>query len=151
ELVRGGIGGDAAGTDPTRVFVYADPAGHERRKAELGQLQAEGLEVDLRVMEQGALPHFAANLLAQPGINMLQGPYARSSDWIAQLRPWRSAAALAGALLLTSVLAQGAQLIGLQRQDAALTQQVAARCERSFDASELESCRMQVERRLAAA
>src|SRR5690606_33090748 len=131
------------------LLVYADEAGHARFAAELAALDERIESTQVKLMGDGALYRFGATLIARPGTNLLQGPYAPKSNIGAMLKPWRSAAALLVGLLLVSFVGQAAEYWSLRRQIDALDAQLAESCAQLFSARELDACRRSVRARLS--
>jgi type II secretion system protein L len=132
------------------VRVFTDAAGHARFGAELAALAGDFASADVKLLSNGVFPHFAATLAQRPGTNLLQGAYAPRSNWVAVLKPWRLAAALAAASLLLGLVLQGAEFWRLMRTDAALTQVVAESCQRVVGASSTSACQREIAQRLGA-
>ena len=76
----------------------------------------------------GALPRLAAGIATGHGVNLLQGRYARAPEYRAALRPWKTAAALAGVMVLLGLLsvAKLFHRYHMARENAALKEQFTA-------------------------
>ena len=132
----------------TRVLVYTDQAGHAHFEAELAELGAAGLSYDIKVLADGAFPHLAATLAQRSATNLLQGPYAPRSNWLAYARPWRIAASLLLAAALIGAVSRGAEYVALRREATALTDRVTTLCSQVVSATRLTACEAEVRRRL---
>jgi len=66
------------------------------------------------------LQRFAAGYRPETVLNLLQGPYGRQTPWKRTLRPWRTAAILAGAWLIVQSVGQIYEHGRLQREQIAL-------------------------------
>jgi type II secretion system protein L len=66
----------------------------------------------LRNLTDGVLPRLASQIATTPGINLLQGEFARRTNLVALTPAWRVAAAL---LLGLSLLAFGVQVVELRK------------------------------------
>jgi general secretion pathway protein L len=139
------------GSDLQHLLVYIDSDSKPARLPELAEVHPRVASLDIKELPQGILPRLATTLVFEPGTNLLQGAYAPRSDVTGLLRPWYTAAALLLALIAVTVGTKAAEYILLKRQDAALTEQVAAICSRSFGSGDLSSCRTQMRSRLLAA
>ena len=139
---------DGAG-ETRHLLVYADETGHGRFAAELAALDERIESTQIKLMSDGALYRFGATLIARPGTNLLQGPYAPKSNVATLLQPWRSAAALLVGLLLVSFVGQAAEYWSLRRQNDALDAQLGESCAQIFSAPELDACRRTVRARLS--
>lgn len=86
------------------------------------QDRVESLEV--RRLPDGALLRLAAAIVTQPGVNLLQGDYARRNSAGSYWPRWRLAAGLVAALATTAVAATGADAWRLKRESAALQTEI---------------------------
>ena len=139
-----------AATELRHLLVYADEAGREQFQAELASLSEEFASVEVKVAGDGLFPHLAATLAQRAGVNLLQGAYAPSSNWLALARPWRLAASLLLASAVLALLAQGAEFWQLRRTNSALDAIVGASCERLVGDSRQSACQREVQSRLGA-
>ncbi len=80
--------------------------------------QIQSLEV--RRLPDGALLRLAATIVTSPGVNLLQGHYAKHTSMGSYWPRWRLAAALVGALAATMLAAAGADAWRLKRESADL-------------------------------
>jgi len=132
------------------LLVYTDAADSERVRREVAALGDEFASVEIKVAANGVFPHLAATLAQRAGTNLLQGAYAPRSNWLAFAQPWRFAAALGVAVLVLSLLTQGAQYLQLRRADQALTDLVASNCQRVVGDARQSACQREVQQRLGA-
>lgn len=143
----------AAETDASpslnNVVVYADDAAQARYAGELAQLRETASTVDVTILPDGALPRFAATLAAEPGSNLLQGPYRVKSNWQQLLKPWHLPAAFAVALAVVATLGQAARYYALASEDQTLTERLLENCSEAFGASGLTACETEIRSRLA--
>lgn len=82
------------------------------------QDQVQSLEV--RRLPDGALLRFAATIVTSPGVNLLQGDYAKRTSMGSYWPRWRVAAALTGTLAATLLAATAADAWRLKRESAEL-------------------------------
>jgi general secretion pathway protein L len=136
--------------DIAHAVVHMDRAALELRQDEVADLKASGTEVDAKVTDS-LLSHLGANLVFNPGTNLLQGKYAPKSNLAPLLRPWYAAAGLAAGLLVLALVGQAAYYYGLVREDRALTTQASEICSRGYSSTVLDGCRAEMRRRLSAA
>jgi general secretion pathway protein L len=148
ELVRGN---DEDVADLRQMLVYIDEPGHGAHQSELVRLQDRGVNVEVKLLADGMLARIAATLVHKPGTNLLQGPYAPKSNWVALARPWRVAAGLLIATGALAIVSQGAEYLSLRRADGELAAQIAASCQSVVAATRLAACEAEVQRRLRAA
>jgi general secretion pathway protein L len=132
------------------VRVFADEAGRAHFARELAQLGDEFASAEVKLLGDGAFPYLAATLAQRPGTNLLQGPYAPKSNWVALAKPWRFAAALAVACAVLAVFLLGAQWWQLRRADAELSALVEAACQRVVGDTSTSGCQREVRQRLGA-
>lgn len=135
--------------DLQHVMVYLDSASAGSRQGEIDALRATTASVDVRALADGALPRLAASLSGGTGTNLLQGAYAPKSNVTALLRPWRAAAGLLLALVAVAIVGQAIELLKLSRADTVLADETSQLCSERFAASQLTSCRAEMQRRLA--
>jgi len=86
------------------------------------QERVESLEV--RRLPDGALLRLAATIVTSPGVNLLQGDYARRNSLGSYWPRWRLAAALVGALAAAIIATAGADAWRLKRESAALEAEI---------------------------
>lgn len=141
--------GAPADADLQHAVVLSDEAGQSFHQRGLATLKDTMSSVDVKGLADGVLPHLAATLVLHPGTNLLQGPYARKSNWRALAKPWSAAASLLVATLGIVIASQAVELFALQRQDRTLTERVTARCGQAFGADRLSTCASAVQRRLS--
>lgn len=144
------LGSAAAGAELRHVRVFVDEAGRARFGPELAALGEQFASAEVKLLGDGVFPYLAATLAQRAGTNLLQGPYAPKSNWLALARPWRLAATLAGVSLALAVLGRGAELVQLSRADAELTEVVAAACQRVVGQTSVSACQREVRQRLGA-
>jgi general secretion pathway protein L len=139
------------GDELRHIRVFADSAGHARFADELLALGGQFASAEVKLLNEGVFPYFAATLAQRPGTNLLQGAYAPKSNWPALLKPWRVAASLVGASVGLALLLQGASYLQLRRADAALDQVVGPACQRVVGDASTSGCQREVRQRLGAA
>ena len=132
------------------IRVFTDAAGRARFGADLASLTGEFASADVKILNDGAFPYLAATLAQRAGTNLLQGAYAPRSNWLAMLKPWRAAAALAAASAALALVLQAASYWQLKRADAALTEVVTSTCQRVVGQSTTSACQREVAQRLGA-
>ena len=108
---------------PRNLQVYdATVDGLPNKTWEDLQDRVESLEV--RRLPDGALLRLAAAIVTNPGVNLLQGDYARRNSAGSYWPRWRLAAGLVAALATTVVAATGADAWRLKRESAALQAEI---------------------------
>jgi general secretion pathway protein L len=111
------------------------------------QPRLQGLEI--RALGESALARLAANLAVAPGINLLQGNYAKRSNLSRYWPAWRLAAALLAAVLVVAVAGLAAENWRLARRADALQQSVEQAFRYTFpDVRTIRDPRAQLQSRL---
>jgi len=128
----------------THVLIYGDEDHLSQHQNYLGELRERVAGLDVQVLADGVLQRLGATLLADTGIDLMQGELAPRSDWLGLLRPWRLAATLAASFVVLALLNQGISYWSLQRRSAALETVVNEACGRVFPGSTPQTCLRQV-------
>ena len=105
---------------------YASSADYERHREVIEGLRSRTATLQVKLLPDGPLPLLAAQAVSAPGVNLLQGPYGRTSTIRSRLREWRVPAALAAGLALVFFVGQGVSLYKLMRAEKELDAQIAA-------------------------
>jgi general secretion pathway protein L len=140
---------DPEATALRHVTVYGRADDLAARRTEIDQLRARVPDLETRELRSGPVELLAVTLARGIGTNLLQGRYAPKSNVKAALRPWYAAAALAGALIVITLVNMTSELVRLRQADAALAQQTQSLCSGRFATSQLSACEAEVQRRLA--
>ena len=115
---------------------------------EFEQLAAKFESLKVQLLPDGPLPWLARSLAATDAVNLLQGEFARTTDFSARWRRWRTAALLAGVLLIVHVAAQALQIRRGQHESAALDSQIAGVFSSAMPAETIREPRRQMQARL---
>jgi len=107
------------------VTFYASQADYERHREVIEGLRTRTATLQVKLLPDGPLPLLAAQAVSMPGVNLLQGPYGRSSTISNRLREWRVPAALAAGVVLVFLVGQGISLYKLTRAEKQLDAQIA--------------------------
>ena len=86
-------------------------------------LRGELDSVDINVLPDGVLPKLAVTVAAGYGVNLLQGPYGKRTEYTALFKPWRLAAGLLLALGVVAMTFKGVDLYRLSQDESALRAQ----------------------------
>ena len=107
---------------PVNMLVYITPDAQADPVIEglISGLHTRVTSLDSRVLSDGALPRLAAQIVAEPGINLLQGRYAPRSNLTVYWPAWRVAAILLACFAVTVIGAKLFEISSLNRQAAAL-------------------------------
>jgi general secretion pathway protein L len=132
------------------LSVYLTTSAHARYAGQLEALRPRLASLEVRVLQDGVLPHLAKQVVTGQPINLLQGQFAPRTQLDRLWKPWRTAAALLAVLAVVLVGREGLQLYHLKQQEAWLDQAIAATFQQALPGARMEDPRFQVERRLAA-
>jgi general secretion pathway protein L len=110
------------------VLVYLTPADWTQHQDTIDGLRARVASLKVQLLPDGILPWLAHHAVTGAQLNLLQGPYEQKSPWSEQLRSWRLAAILAGALVALTLLGKGVEIWHLSRVE----KQLDASIERVF-------------------
>lgn len=133
----------------THVLIYGEQSHLVPHKDYLVKLREHIAGLDVQVLADGVLQRLGATLLADTGIDLMQGELATRSDWLGLLKPWRMAAMLAAGFAVFAMLNQAIEYWSLQRRSAALEAVVDTTCGRVFPGSNPQTCLRQVKDSLA--
>ncbi len=130
-LVVAGVIADPLDTDsepkvPENAILYVTRDDWARIHDEFEQLTEKFESLKVQLLPDGPLPWLARSLAATDAVNLLQGEFARTTDFGARWRQWRTPAALAAALLAVHVGAQALQIRQAKHEAAALDGQIAS-------------------------
>ena len=133
------------------VTFYAGTADYESNKDLIEGLRERTATLQVKLLPDGVLPLFAAQLPTARAVNLLQGSYAPPSSFGSQLRQWRVPAALAAATLLAFLAAQGVKLWQLRQAEQKLDAEIAQTFESILPGQPMVDPRAQVQGVLARA
>src|ERR1700678_3247826 len=92
------------------ALLYITREDWERSKDEFEALNDKFESLKIQLLPDGPLPWLARGLAATEAINLLQGEFARTTDFGERWRRWRNAAVLAAALFTVHVAAEAVQI-----------------------------------------
>ncbi|HEY2677254.1 MAG TPA: type II secretion system protein GspL [Steroidobacteraceae bacterium] len=116
---------DSASTKQKESAVlYVTRDDWENVQSDFEHLVEEFETLKIQLLPDGPLPWLARGIDAPDAVNLLQGEFARTSDYAARWRQWRIAAAVAAALLGVHVAAQALQIRQAKRESAALDAEI---------------------------
>lgn len=87
------------------AVLYATREDWTRVQPEFQAVAGQFASLKVQVLADGPLPWLAQGLKTTDAVNLLQGEFARSTDYNARWQQWRTVAMLAGGLLLAHVAA----------------------------------------------
>lgn len=122
----------SAQTAPRHLLVYCEEH-HDRHLAEQWrELRERGIEVDVHLQAEGALPRLAAGIVSSGAVNLLQGEFAVRRSHAAMWRPWQAAAVLLATLAGLAVVGKAVEYQRLSGEVRALDEAIDASFRRSF-------------------
>jgi len=133
---------------PENALLYATREDWARSQPEFERLSEKFDSLKVQLLPDGPLPWLARGLDTGDAINLLQGEFARTSDFGARWHRWRTAAVLASILLVVHVAAQALQIRQAKHDTAALDEQIAGIFSAAMPADKLQDARRQMQSRL---
>ena len=117
-------------------------------QGEFEQLAEKFDSLKVQLLPDGPLPWLAREVQSTDAVNLLQGDFARVTDYGARWRRWRTAALLAAGLLVVHVAAQALQIRQAKRETAVLDSQIANVFSAAMPAEVMHDPRRQMQSRL---
>jgi general secretion pathway protein L len=133
---------------PESALLYITREDWERSKDEFEELTEKFESLKIQLLPDGPLPWLARGLEGTEAVNLLQGEFARATDFSARWQKWRNAAMLAAALFIVHVAAEAVQIQRAKHAGAALDAQIAAVFSAAMPAETLQDPRRQMQSRL---
>jgi general secretion pathway protein L len=131
------------------VTLYATGADLDARDGEIARLRDTVSSVELRQMDGDPLAYLAPRAVERGALNLLQGDYAPKSSVEVLWKPWRSAAALFGALCVVIIGREALLLADLKGRENELDTAIQAACTQALGGERCVRPVFQVENRLA--
>lgn len=117
-------------------------------QSEFKELSDSFASLKVQLLADGALAWLARDLAATDAVNLLQGEFARSTDYGVKWRQWRTAALLAVGLLGAHVAAEALQIHHANHESAALDSEIAQIFSQVMPGEKMEDPRRQMQSRL---
>jgi general secretion pathway protein L len=133
---------------PESALLYITREDWERSKDEFEELTEKFESLKIQLLPDGPLPWLARGLEGTEAVNLLQGEFARTTDFSARWQKWRNAAVLAAALFTVHVAAEAVQIQRAKHAGAALDAQIATVFSAAMPAETLQDPRRQMQSRL---
>jgi general secretion pathway protein L len=102
----------------------------------------------VQLLADGPLPWLARELKGSETVNLLQGEFARQTDYGARWKQWRPAAMLAVGLLLAHISAAGIRIHQANNESKTLDTQIAEAFAQAMPSEKLQDPRRQMQSRL---
>ncbi|HLN48298.1 MAG TPA: type II secretion system protein GspL [Steroidobacteraceae bacterium] len=130
------------------AILYATREDWTRVQDEFGRLADQFSSLKVQLLNEGPLPWLARDLAATDAVNLLQGEFARSTDYGERWRRWRTAALLAVALLVVHVAAAALEIHRANRETAALDTEISQVFSQAMPTEMMHDPRRQMQSRL---
>jgi general secretion pathway protein L len=151
-IVAGVIADPLAGDHATHTIesaiLYVTREDWALVQDEFEKLADQFASLKIQLLTEGPLPWLARGLDATDAVNLLQGEFARTTDYGARWRRWRTAAALAVGLLVVHVAAQSFQLRQAKHETSSLDNEISQVFSAAMPAVEMQDARRQMQTRL---
>lgn len=108
------------------VTVFVPEAEYDQHQASIDTLRARAPHLQVKLLPEGSLPLFAAQVLQGDNLNLLQGAYEPRRDMRAEFKPWRTAALFVGVLFALHLAVTATHWWQLRREEKQLDQQITA-------------------------
>lgn len=108
----------------TALMLYVAQADYDRQQTEFEAVRDRIVDLDIKLLPEGALPLFALQAGSDNSLDLLQGAYQKRSSLKTKFEPWKYAAALAGVAVLLHVGYNGSQLWRLSRAETNVDAQI---------------------------
>jgi general secretion pathway protein L len=141
----------AAGLEPKPLesaVLYVTREDWARVSGDFEALADKFTSLKVQILTEGPLPWLARHLAAADAVNLLQGEFARTTDYGARWHRWRTAAFLAAGLLVAHVAAAALKIHQANRETKALDAEIAQIFAQTMPAETLQDPRRQMEARL---
>jgi general secretion pathway protein L len=133
---------------PESAVLYITREDWERTEEEFSRLIDQFDSLNVQLLSDGPLPWLARGIESPDAVNLLQGEFARTTDYGARWQRWRTAAVLAACLLIVHVAAQALQIRQAKREAAQLDGQIATVFSTAMPAEAPSDPRRQMQSRL---
>jgi general secretion pathway protein L len=143
-----GIPADMDAAPLESAIFYATREDWAHVQDEIEKVVDEFASLKIQLLPDGPLPWLARDLAATDAVNLLQGEFAKTTDYGARWHRWRTAAALAAALLFVHVAAQAYQWRQARHDTAALDLEIAQVFATALPTEQMHDPRRQMQARL---
>ena len=133
---------------PESAILYVTREDWFKVQNEFERLAEQFASLKVQLLPNGPLPWLARNLAATDAVNLLQGEFARATDYGARWRQWRTAALLAVALLASHLTAEALQIHRANRETKALDGEIAQIFAQIMPREKMDDPRRQMQARL---
>jgi len=133
---------------PESALLYMTREDWARVQDEFEELAQRFASLKVQLLADGPLPWLARQVEGGDAVNLLQGEFARATDYAARWRRWRTAALLGGALLVSHLTAQAIEMHRANVEARQLDEQMKALFTQLMPAEPVREPRRQMQSRL---
>ncbi len=133
---------------PESAILYVTREDWLKVQDEFEGLAEQFASLKIQLLPDGPLPWLARDLAATEAVNLLQGEFARSTEYGARWRQWRTAALLAVGLFATHLAAEALEIHRANRETKALDGEIAQVFAQAMPTEKMEDPRRQMQARL---
>jgi general secretion pathway protein L len=130
------------------AVLYASREDWTRVQDEFQGLAGMFAALKVQILADGPLPWLARNLQGTEAVNLLQGEFARSTDYNARWLRWRTAAILAGGLLFAHIAAAMIRIHQANHETKSLDTQISQIFQQVMPSEKMQDPRRQMQSRL---
>jgi general secretion pathway protein L len=130
------------------AVLYATRDDWNRVQEEFQALAGRFASLKVQILTDGPLPWLARSLQGSEAVNLLQGEFARTSDYNARWLRWRTAAMLAGGLLFAHIAAAMIRIHQANHETKALDAQISQIFQQAMPSEKMQDPRRQMQSRL---
>ena len=145
-------------TEPTRegaapaplesAVLYATREDWTRVQDDFQAIAGQFASLKVQILTDGPLPWLARSLQGTEAVNLLQGEFARSTDYNASWHRWRTAAMLAGGLLFAHIAAAMIRIHQANRETHSLDTEISQIFQQVMPSEKMQDPRRQMQSRL---
>jgi general secretion pathway protein L len=130
------------------AVLYANREDWALVQDEFTSLAGKFASLKVQILTDGPLPWLARHIGAADSVNLLQGEFARTTDYGVRWHRWRTAALLAGGLLVAHVAAAALKIHQAHHETKALDGEIAQLFSQTMPTETQQDARRQMESRL---
>jgi type II secretion system protein L len=130
------------------AVLYATREDWTRVQDEFQALAGQFASLKVQILTDGPLPWLARSLQGTEAVNLLQGDFARSTDYNARWLRWRTAALLAGGLLFAHIAAAMIRIHQANQETKSLDTQISQIFQQAMPSEKMQDPRRQMQERL---
>src|SRR3984957_5259337 len=133
---------------PESVVLYVTREDWALVEGDFQALSGQFASLKVQLLTDGPLPWLVRDLPTTHAVNLLQGEFARTTDYGASWHRWRMAAILAGGLVAAHVTAAALQIHQANRETRRLDAEISQIFSQTMPAEKLQDPRRQMQSRL---